>query len=134
MTYQQRRKFLSEVRYYFWDDPLLFKLGVNGIHRRCILENEMSSVLFHCHSSPYGEHSTTDKITTKILQAGFFWPTLFKDVRNFVKACDKCQQMGSIFRRNEMPQKGILEIELFDIWGVDFMGPSKLFTPENLGN
>ena len=22
-----------------------------------------------------------------------------------------------------MPQQGILEIELFDVWGIDFMGP-----------
>jgi len=22
-----------------------------------------------------------------------------------------------------MPQQGILEVELFDIWGIDFMGP-----------
>jgi Integrase zinc binding domain len=108
MTYQQRRKFLSEVRHYFWDDPLLFKLGVDDIHKRCIPENEMSYVLFHCHSSLYGGHTSTDKTTAKILQAGFFWPTLFKDVRNFVKACDKCQQMRSISKRNEMPQKGIL--------------------------
>jgi RNase H-like domain found in reverse transcriptase len=67
MTYQQRRKFLSEVRYYFWDDPLLFKLGVDDIHRRCIPKNEMSSILFHCHSSPYGGHTLTDKTTVKIL-------------------------------------------------------------------
>jgi Integrase zinc binding domain len=103
MTYQQRRKFMSEVKHYFWDDPLLFKLGVDGIHRRCIPENEMSYVLFHCHSSPYGGHSATDKTAAKILQAGFFWPSLFKDVRNFVKACDKCQRMRNILRRNEMP-------------------------------
>lgn len=26
-------------------------------------------------------------------------------------------------RRHEMPQQGILEVELFDVWGVDFIGP-----------
>jgi hypothetical protein len=31
--------------------------------------------------------------------------------------------MRSISKHNEMPQKGILEIELFDVWGMDFMGP-----------
>jgi RNase H-like domain found in reverse transcriptase/Integrase zinc binding domain len=91
MTYQQWRKFLSEVRHYFLDDPLLFKFGVDGIHRRCIPENEIPSILFHCHSSPYGGHTSTDKIAVKILQADFFCPTLFKDVGNFVMACDKCQ-------------------------------------------
>ena len=31
--------------------------------------------------------------------------------------------MGSISRRDEAPLKGILEVELFDVWGIDFMGP-----------
>jgi hypothetical protein len=34
-----------------------------------------------------------------------------------------CQRAGKISRRNEMPQKVILEVELFDVWGVDFVGP-----------
>ena len=29
-----------------------------------------------------------------------------------------------------MPLKGILEVELFDVWGIDFMGPF----PSSLGN
>ena len=31
--------------------------------------------------------------------------------------------MGNISRRQELPLKNILEVELFDIWGIDFMGP-----------
>ena len=31
--------------------------------------------------------------------------------------------MGSISRRDEAPLKGILEVEMFDVWGIDFMGP-----------
>ena len=37
--------------------------------------------------------------------------------------CDRCQRMGSISKKHEMPLKGILEVELFDVWGIDFMGP-----------
>ena len=37
--------------------------------------------------------------------------------------CDICQQVGSISRRHEMPLTNILEVELFDVWGIDFMGP-----------
>ena len=29
-----------------------------------------------------------------------------------------------------MPQKGILEVEIFDVWGIDFMGPF----PSSSGN
>ena len=31
--------------------------------------------------------------------------------------------MGSISKRDELPLQPILEVELFDIWGMDFMGP-----------
>jgi len=37
--------------------------------------------------------------------------------------CDRCQQTRNISKRHEIPQQGILEVELFDVWGVDFMGP-----------
>ncbi|XP_078163505.1 uncharacterized protein LOC144558538 [Carex rostrata] len=123
LTSQQRKKFFADTKHYFWDDPYLFKLGVDGIHRRCIPQDEVQSILHHCHSSPYGGHASTNKTAAKVLQAGFFWPTLFKDTRQFVVSCDKCQRLGSITKRHEMPQQSILEVELFDVWGIDFMGP-----------
>ena len=39
--------------------------------------------------------------------------------------------MGNISRRNEMPQNPILEVEVFDCWGIDFLGP---FNPPSHGN
>ena len=38
--------------------------------------------------------------------------------------------MGNINRRNEMPLQGIMVVQIFDVWGIDFMGP---FTP-SFGN
>ena len=37
--------------------------------------------------------------------------------------CDRCQRIGNISKRHEMPMNNILEVELFDVWGMDFMGP-----------
>ena len=31
--------------------------------------------------------------------------------------------MGNISRVNEMPLQGILVVQIFDVWGIDFMGP-----------
>ncbi|XP_052626755.1 uncharacterized protein LOC128133393 [Lactuca sativa] len=41
----------------------------------------------------------------------------------FVKECDSCQRVGNISSRNEMPQHSIQVCEVFDVWGIDFMGP-----------
>ncbi|XP_024046520.1 uncharacterized protein LOC112100886 [Citrus clementina] len=72
---------------------------------------------------PCGGHFSSRKTTAKILQCGFYWPTMFKDTYEFCKSCEKCQKLGSITKRNMMPLNPILEIEIFDCWGIDFMGP-----------
>ena len=121
--YQKKKKFLHEVKQYYWDEPYLFKHCQDGIVRRCVADDDIQSIIHHCHSSPYGRHAAAAKTQAKILQAGFFWPTLFKDVYCYIKTCDACQRTGKMRRRHEMPQQGILEVELFDVWGVDFIGP-----------
>ena len=83
----------------------------------------MENILIHCHSLECGRHFGWNRTAAKVLQSGFYWLTLFKDAQAFVSACDRCQRMGNISRRDEGPLKGILEVDLFDVWGIDFMGP-----------
>ena len=130
MNYKQKKKFFHDLKHYYWDDPYLFKRGSDGIFRRCIPENEVSNILNHCHSSSYGGHTSIQKTSFKILHSGFWWPSLFKDVHLFVSKCDQCQRTGNITKINEMPLNNILEVEIFDVWGVDFMGPF----PSSFGN
>ncbi|GJZ26544.1 reverse transcriptase domain-containing protein [Tanacetum coccineum] len=40
-----------------------------------------------------------------------------------IKSCDTCQRQGKISQRDEMPQNAIQVCEIFDVWGIDFMGP-----------
>ena len=83
----------------------------------------MISILNHCHTLPCGGHFGGQRTAAKVLQSGFYWPTLFKDAHRFVSTCDKCQRMGNISIKDEPPMHPILEVELFDLWGIDFMGP-----------
>ncbi|KAA3462085.1 Pol polyprotein [Gossypium australe] len=43
-----------------------------------------------------------------------------RDVYEFLQGCDRCQRTGSLSKRDEMPQTGILEVEIFDVWGIEF--------------
>ena len=51
---KQRLKY--DAHFYIWDEPYLFKQGLNQMMRRCIAEQEATQVLESCHSSPYGGH------------------------------------------------------------------------------
>ncbi|CAA7054739.1 unnamed protein product [Microthlaspi erraticum] len=112
------------------DPPYLYKHCTDGVYRRCVADEEIHGILFHCHSSSYTGHFATYKTVSKALQAGYWWPTMFRDAHRFVSNCDVCQRQGNISKRNEMPQNFILEVEVFDVWGVDFMGPF----PSSYGN
>ena len=122
-TSQQKKKFLTDIKKYYFDDPYLFKYCPDQIMRRCVPHDEQVRILTFCHSEAYGGHFSARKTADKILQAGFYWPTLFKDCFDFCKTCAQCQQLGGVTKRNMMPLTPILIIEIFDCWGIDFMGP-----------
>ncbi|KAK1664081.1 hypothetical protein QYE76_052240 [Lolium multiflorum] len=50
-------------------------------------------ILSKCHGSVYGGHHAGDRTAQKVLQSGFYWPTLFKDARKFILSCDECQRV-----------------------------------------
>ncbi|XP_070019907.1 uncharacterized protein [Nicotiana sylvestris] len=86
----QKKKFYRDCRMYYWDEPYLFRICVDNMIRRCVPEIEQSSVLQACHTSAYGGHFGGDRTAAKVLEAGFFWPTVFKDAHQwlvFGKAC-----------------------------------------------
>ena len=57
------------------------------------------------------------------MKCGYYWPTIQKDAVDSVLSSDVCQREGDISRRHELPMTPILEVQIFDVWGVDFMGP-----------
>ncbi|KAL4273410.1 hypothetical protein GQ457_13G014730 [Hibiscus cannabinus] len=89
LSSQGRKKFRHYARYYFWDEPYLFKQCADQLLRRCVPEEEQKDILFHCHTSTCGGNFGGAMTAAKVLQSGFYWHTLFKDAHNYYKACDR---------------------------------------------
>ncbi|GJU84576.1 reverse transcriptase domain-containing protein [Tanacetum coccineum] len=123
MSTQQKRKFFKDVKHYFWDDPYLFRTCADQIIRRCVHGQEAFEILKACHEGPTGGHHSANLTARKVFDAGFFWPTIYRDAHTMIKSCDTCQRQGKISQRDEMPQNAIQVCEIFDVWGIDFMGP-----------
>ncbi|WVZ70443.1 LOW QUALITY PROTEIN: hypothetical protein U9M48_019114 [Paspalum notatum var. saurae] len=92
-----KRKLAHDSRFYLWDDPYLYKLCADGLLHRCIPACEAPQVLDRCHASSYGGHYGAYRTHAKIWQSGFYWPTMYEDAKEF--------------------------LDIFDVWGIDFMRP-----------
>ncbi|GJY15116.1 reverse transcriptase domain-containing protein [Tanacetum coccineum] len=82
-----------------------------------------SKILDECHHGPTEGHYGPSITAKKFFDAGFYWPTIFKEAHTMVQNYDACQRSSSISRRDEMPLNNIQVSEIFDIWGIHFMRP-----------
>ncbi|KAK9009180.1 hypothetical protein V6N11_035725 [Hibiscus sabdariffa] len=86
LSSQGRKKFRHDVKIFYWDKPSLFKQCADQVLRRCVPEEEQKDIMYHCHAASCGGHFGGNRTAAKILQSGFYWPTLFKDAHAFAKA------------------------------------------------
>ena len=101
----------------------MFKYCVDQIIRRCVPEGEQQGILNHRHKNACGGHFASQKTAMNVLQSWFYWPSLFKDAHNMCRGCNRCQRLRKLSRHHMMPLNPILVVDLFDVWGIDFMGP-----------
>ena len=120
---ENKRKSQVKSRRHLWDDSYLYRVCSDGLLRRCVPTTEGLQIIERCHAAPYEGHYGVFCTQAKIWQCGFFWPTMYKDTKEFIRRCWKCQFQRSINTCNSMPLHYNLQVEIFDVWGIDFMGP-----------
>eukprot|EP00253_Pinus_taeda_P016153 PITA_16153 len=96
LTPQEGKQIVQRSTRFSWIGDHLFHTGADMQIRRCIREDEILDILKACHNGPCGGHFADRRTTHKVLQAGYYWPTIFKDVKKFVQACDSCQRAGKL--------------------------------------
>ncbi|XP_070026432.1 uncharacterized protein [Nicotiana sylvestris] len=111
----QKKKFLRDCRQYYWEEPFLFCVCADNIIRSCVPEEEIMPILKACHDSPIGGHHGGNQTAAKVLECGYYWPSIYHDANQMVNACDQCQRQGSISKRHEMPMHFVMDIEIFDV-------------------
>ena len=85
----------------FWKDP-------GGILLRCLDKPEIEEVISESHEGACGGHKYWKATTYKILRAGYYWPSLFSDVYQLVRACIPCQKFVGKQKLVSLPLKPIV--------------------------
>eukprot|EP00253_Pinus_taeda_P008569 PITA_08569 len=123
LSHREKRKIIQRSARYSWISGCLFHTGLDQEIWICIREDEVYDILKACHDGPCGGHFADKRTTHKVLRMGYYWPSLFKDAKKYVRACDSCQRMGQPNHRDETPLNPQVILEPFERWALDFIGP-----------
>nr|GEY11830.1 reverse transcriptase domain-containing protein [Tanacetum cinerariifolium] len=109
LTSQQKKTF--EILKAFHEGPSGGHHGVNltakKIIRHCVHGQDAFEILKAFHEGPSGGHHGANLTAKKVFDAGFFWPSIYRDAHEMIKTCDICQRQEKISQRDEMPQNSI---------------------------
>ena len=87
---EERRKLRLHAKNHLIIGDTLYRRGVDSVLRHCLTHEEAKIVLNDSHSGACGGHLSRLAMAQKILRAGYFYPTIFKDCVEVVKCFHPC--------------------------------------------
>nr|KYP33867.1 Gypsy retrotransposon integrase-like protein 1 [Cajanus cajan] len=101
----------------------LYKRGISTPLLKCLAPEQAHYVLREIHEGVCGTHSGSRTLATKVVRAGYYWPTLAVDCTKFVQQCKPCQQHGPLTHNPPEELHSITTPWPFSVWGLDILGP-----------
>nr|XP_023888728.1 uncharacterized protein LOC112000793 [Quercus suber] len=127
------RKLKVQAASFILVKDILYKRGFSQLYLRCLVPGETYYIMREVHKGIYGNHSRSWSLVYKLIQTGYYWPTMQKDVHVYVKVCDKCQRFGNLIRTMARTPTGETPFRL--AYGSDAVIPTEVgLTSYKVGN
>ena len=102
---------------------VLYKRGFSYPYLRSLVPEKVEYIIREVHEGICGNHSGARSLVQKLIRAGYYWPTMQRDAKAYVKTCDKCQGFSNTIRQPSKELTLMMATWLFSQWGLDIMGP-----------
>ncbi|KAJ4760216.1 Pol-polyprotein [Rhynchospora pubera] len=130
LTFEVARKVKRWALEFTIRDGLLLKKGYGIPWLTCVGRAKADEIIAEVHEGICGSHQGITSLGKRIVRAGFYWPSLKKDVETYVRRCEKCQFHARVPRQPPHPMQSISSSWPFDVWGLDLLG----HFPQGQGN
>jgi hypothetical protein len=102
---------------------ILFRQNFDGVLTCCLEKDEAEKVLLELHAGEAGGHFGGDTTAHKVLRAGYYSPTLFRDTHALCRKCIICQKASGRLQKPAFPLQPVTVDSPFQQWGLDIIGP-----------
>ena len=72
-------------------NDVLYKRGFSLFYLRCAKKDEVRYILEEVHKGICEDHVGPRSLISKITRTRYFWPTMQKEAKDFIKRCDKSE-------------------------------------------
>ena len=107
-------------------DGVLFRHGFTHPILRCMSGNECARIMSELHEGICGSHVGVRSLASKVVRAGFYWPSVREDCVRYAQWCKQCQMHADWHKAPPEELRSIYSPWPFHTWGIDILGPFPL--------
>jgi hypothetical protein len=119
---RERRALRLKSAQYRLINSILFRINYDGVLLVCIGCEDANKVLKELHDGPVGGHFARNTTLHKIMRAGYYWPTLFREAHFCARNCKTCQVSMGREKRAAVRLQPVTVSRPFEKWGLDIIG------------
>ncbi|GJV38543.1 reverse transcriptase domain-containing protein [Tanacetum coccineum] len=102
---------------------ILYKKSFLSPWLRCVGPLQANYILREIHEGSCSMHEGTRSVVAKALRTGYYWPTIHRDARTLIRACQDCQVHKPIPKNPQQKLTPITSPWPIYKWGIDIAGP-----------
>ncbi|GKA39007.1 reverse transcriptase domain-containing protein, partial [Tanacetum coccineum] len=123
------RTLMEKIGNYTMEGGVLYRKSCLVSLMRCVGPLQANYIIREVHMGSCGMHDGPRQVVAKAMNLGYYWPSMHRDARELIRACDDCQAHVSVPRLPKADMISVTSAWPFMKWGMDIVGP----LPEGLG-
>jgi hypothetical protein len=84
LSSRERKLIVRRSARFTWISGYLFHIGDDIQIGKCVRDDEIYDILKEIHDDPCGGNFADRRTRHKILQMGYYWPSIFRDVKKYI--------------------------------------------------
>jgi len=123
---EEGKKVKRNAARYTLVDGVLFRHGFTHPILTCVSGNECTRIMAELHEGICGSHVGGRSLASKVVRAGFYWPTVKEDCVRHAQRCKQCQKHADWHKEPPEELRSIYSPWPFHTWGIDILDPFPL--------
>jgi len=123
---EEGKKVKRNAARYTLVDGILFRYGFTHPILTCVSVDECTKIMAEPHEGNCGSHVGGRSLASKVIRAGFFWPTVREDCVRYAQRCKQCQMHADWQKAPPEELRSIYSPWPFHTRGIDILGPFPL--------